>query len=133
MVASFDQISLARIFSMRLDLGRRPAEGERQDRFEGLRLSRRGRRRLEVALVGYPCVRVSRKMKPVFRRSSRSSCETRPRAALQKRPSGRSRSPRDDPSTMTSPATGPSTQISQGARGAIEATGARELHNHSPP
>jgi hypothetical protein len=53
--------------------------------------------------------------------------DSRPRAALQQRPSGRSRSPRIDPSTITSPAHGPWTQISPGARGTTA------LHNHSPP
>src|SRR4051794_16888924 len=61
---------------------------------------------------------------------SRSFRDTRPRAAVDQRPSGRSRSPRIDPSTITSPAHGPWTQISPGARGAIEPT---TPHNHSPP
>src|SRR5687767_11872618 len=65
--------------------------------------------------------------------SSRRDCDTRPPAALHQRPSGRSRSPRIDPSTITSPATKPSTQISPGARGTIGATRTRQPHNHSPP
>jgi transposase len=59
--------------------------------------------------------------------SSLSCCDSRPRAALQQRPSGRSRSMRIDPSTITSPATRPRTQISPGARGTTV------IHNHSPP
>jgi hypothetical protein len=61
--------------------------------------------------------------------SSRSFCDTRPRAAVNQRPSGRSRSPRIDPSTITSPAPRPSTHISPGARGTIATT---PPHNHSP-
>src|SRR3954454_1750187 len=52
-------------------------------------------------------------------------------AALPKRPSGRSRLPRSDPSTVSSPATTPRTQIRPGVRGAIRSTDIP--HNHSPP
>jgi transposase len=38
-----------------------------------------------------------------------------------------------DPSTITSPATRPSTQISPGARGTIGPTPTQALHNHPPP
>jgi hypothetical protein len=62
--------------------------------------------------------------------SSRSCRDSRPWAAVHQRPSGRSRPPRIDPSTITSPATRPSTQISPGASGTI---GTTPLHNHSPP
>jgi hypothetical protein len=62
--------------------------------------------------------------------SSRSFRDSRPRAAIHQRPSGRSRSPRIDPSTITSPAPRPSTQISPGPRGT---TGTTPPHNHSPP
>jgi len=72
-------------------------------------------------------------MTPTLPASSRSYRDSRPRAALHQRPSGRSRSPRIDPSTITSPATRPSTQISPGVRGTIGPTGASPLHNHSPP
>jgi hypothetical protein len=44
--------------------------------------------------------------------SSRNCRDSRPRAAVHQRPSSRSRPPRNDPSTITSPATRPSTQIS---------------------
>src|SRR5215211_3352476 len=69
-------------------------------------------------------------MAPNLPAGSRSFCDTRPPAAVNKRPSGRSRSPRIDPSTITSPAHGPWTQISPGAGGAIEPTLPR---NHSTP
>src|SRR3954451_3951411 len=52
-------------------------------------------------------------------------------AALPKRPSGRSRLPRSDPSTISSPPTTPRTQIRPGVRGAIRSTDIP--HNHSPP
>jgi hypothetical protein len=64
---------------------------------------------------------------------SRKCCDTRPPAAVPKRSSGRSRSPRIDRSTITSPATRPRTQISPGARGTTTPTATAELHNHSPP
>jgi len=64
--------------------------------------------------------------------SSRNCCDSRPTTAVHQRPSGRSRSPRIDPPTITSPALGPSTQISPGARGTIRPNPGR-VHNHSPP
>ena len=63
--------------------------------------------------------------------SSLSFRDSRPRAAVHQRPSGRSRPPRIDPSTITSPATRPSTQISPGARGTNGEP--RPPRNHSPP
>jgi hypothetical protein len=65
--------------------------------------------------------------------SSRRDCDTRPTAALHQRLSGRSRPSRIDPSTITSPATRPRTQISPGARGTIGPTAAAQPRNHSPP
>ena len=51
--------------------------------------------------------------------SSRKCCGSRPRAAAHQRPSGRSHSTRNDPSTITSPTlTGSRTQISPGIHGA---------------
>jgi hypothetical protein len=61
---------------------------------------------------------------------SRNCRDSRPRAAVHQRPSGRSRSPRIDPSTITSPTPQSSTQISPGVRGTI---GTTPPHNHSPP
>jgi hypothetical protein len=78
-------------------------------------------------------------MRPSLPAGSRKCCDTRPRAAVPKRPSGRSRSPRIDRSTridgstITSPATRPRTQISPGARGTTAPTATTEPHNHSPP
>jgi hypothetical protein len=72
-------------------------------------------------------------MTPKLPAGSHKSCDTRPPAAVPKRPSGRSRSPRIDRSTITSPATRPWTQISPGARGTTTPTATAELHNHSPP
>ena len=69
-------------------------------------------------------------MPPVFRPAPAAVATTRPRAAVHQRPSGRSRSPRIDPSTITSPTPGSSTQISPGVRGTI---GPTPPHNHSPP
>jgi hypothetical protein len=63
--------------------------------------------------------------------SSRSFRDSRPPAVVHQRPSGRSRPPRNDPSTITSPAQGPSTQISPGIRGTNRSNS--DLHNHSPP
>jgi len=65
--------------------------------------------------------------------SSRSDCDSRRPAAVHQRPSGRSRSPRIDRSTITSPATRPRTQIRPGVRGTIGPPPATALHNHSPP
>jgi hypothetical protein len=65
--------------------------------------------------------------------SSRNSRDPRPRAALQRGPSGRSRPPRNDPSTITSPAARPRTQISPGARRTITATKTTPHHQRSPP
>ena len=63
--------------------------------------------------------------------SSRRCCGSRPRAAAQQRPSGRSHSTRTDPSTITSPTpTGSRTQISPGIHGADQHP---NDHNHSPP
>jgi hypothetical protein len=72
-------------------------------------------------------------MTPKLPAGSHKCCDTRPQAAIPKRPSGRSRSPRIDRATITSPATRPSTQISPGARGTTALTTTAELHNHSPP
>jgi hypothetical protein len=72
-------------------------------------------------------------MAPSLPASSRSFRDTRPRAAVHQRPSGRSRSPRNDPSTITSPAKRPSTQISPGIRGTNKPTRPATPHNHSPP
>jgi hypothetical protein len=69
-------------------------------------------------------------MEPSLPVSSRGFCDTRPQAEIQQRTSGRRRSPRSDPSTITSPALRSSTQISPGIRGAIGPTPPR---NHSPP
>jgi transposase len=71
-------------------------------------------------------------MTPSLPARSHSYRDSRPPAAVHQRPSGRSRPPRIDPSTITSPATRPSTQISPGARGTIGPTATR-LHNHPPP
>jgi hypothetical protein len=57
---------------------------------------------------------------------------TRPEAAAHKRPSGRSRSLRIDPSIITSPTPRSRTQISPGVREAIGRTGPAPPHNHSP-
>jgi retron-type reverse transcriptase len=72
-------------------------------------------------------------MTPKLPAGSHKCCDTRPQAAIPKRPSGRSRSPRIDRSTITSPVTRPCTQISPGARGTIAPTTTAEPHNHSPP
>ena len=72
-------------------------------------------------------------MTPTLPARSRSYRDSRPRAAIHQRPSGLSRPPRIDPSTITSPAPRPSTQISPGARGTIRPTATTPLHNHSPP
>jgi hypothetical protein len=72
-------------------------------------------------------------MTPKLPASSHKCCDTRPPAAVPKRPSGRSRSPRIDRSTITSPATRPWTQISPGARGTTAPTTTAHPHNHSPP
>jgi hypothetical protein len=72
-------------------------------------------------------------MTPKLPASSHKCCDTRPPAAVPKRPSGRSRSPRIDRSTITSPATRPWTQISPGARGTTAPTASANPHNHSPP
>jgi hypothetical protein len=63
--------------------------------------------------------------------SSRSFRGSRPRAAAQQRPSGRSHSTRTDRSTITSPTlTGSRTQISPGIHGDEQHP---NHHNHSPP
>jgi hypothetical protein len=63
---------------------------------------------------------------------SRNDEGSRPRAATHERPSGRSRSPRIDRSTITSPTTRSRTQISPGVRGATPNT-YQQPRNHSPP
>jgi hypothetical protein len=63
--------------------------------------------------------------------SSRSFRDSRPQAAVHQRPSSRSRPQRNDPSTITSPAQGPSTQISPGIRGTNDSN--PDPRNHSPP
>jgi hypothetical protein len=72
-------------------------------------------------------------MRPSRPAGSQKCCDTRPPAAVPKRPSGRSRSPRIDRSTITSPASRPRTQIRPGARGTTAPTATAEPHNHSPP
>src|SRR3954468_12251668 len=61
--------------------------------------------------------------------SSRMDPEFRPtRAALRKRPSGRSRLQQDDPSTISSPA-----QAAADPNKAARPRSDRNPHNHSPP
>jgi hypothetical protein len=65
--------------------------------------------------------------------SSRTARGSRPRAAAQKTPSGRSRSQRNDRQPIPSPAEKPRTQATQGVRGAIGTNRPSEIHIHSPP
>src|SRR4051794_5313346 len=68
-------------------------------------------------------------MTPRLPASSRKCRETRPaRAALLKRPSGRSRLLRNDPSTISSPATTAADPDKPG-----RPRSDRQPHNHSPP
>src|SRR3954465_12949486 len=68
-------------------------------------------------------------MTPKLPASSRKCRETRPtRAALLKRPSGRSRLLRNDPSTTSSPATTAADPDKPG-----RPRSDRQTHNHSPP
>src|SRR3954447_1132441 len=68
-------------------------------------------------------------MTPTLPASSQKCRETRPAwAALLKRPSGRSRLLRDDPSTISSPAT-PAADPDKPGRPRSD----RQPHNHSPP
>src|SRR3954454_15822861 len=68
-------------------------------------------------------------MTPRLPASSRKCRETRPtRAALLKRPSGRSRLLRNDPSTISSPATTAADPDKPG-----RPRSDRNPHNHSPP
>src|SRR3954454_10598182 len=68
-------------------------------------------------------------MTPKLPAGSRKCRETRPtRAALLKRPSGRSRLLRNDPSTISSPAT-PAADPDKPGRPRSD----RQPHNHSPP
>src|SRR3982750_4224318 len=68
-------------------------------------------------------------MTPRLPASSRKCRETHPtRAALLKRPSGRSRLLRDDPSTISSPATQAADPDKPGPPRSD-----RQPHNHSPP
>ena len=69
-------------------------------------------------------------MTPTLPASSRKCCGSRLRTAAHQRPSGRSHSTRNDPSTITSPTlTGSRTQISPGIHGADQ----HPERNHSPP
>src|SRR3954470_12335352 len=68
-------------------------------------------------------------MTPRLPASSRKCRETRPaRAALLKRPSGRNRLLRNDPSTISSPATTAADPDKPG-----RPRSDRQPHNHSPP
>src|SRR3954454_19979329 len=68
-------------------------------------------------------------MTPTLSASSQKCRETRPaRAALLKRPSGRSRLLRNDPSTISSPAT-PAADPDKPGRPRSD----RQPNNHSPP
>ena len=69
-------------------------------------------------------------MAPKLPTSSLKPCGSHASVAAQQRPSGRSRSTRNDRSTITSPTTRSRTQISPGIRGANHDP---INHNHSPP
>src|SRR6266508_5578401 len=64
---------------------------------------------------------------------SRNDDGSRPRAVTHRRPSGRSRPTRIDPSTITSPTVRSRTQISPGVRGGIAPSPHQSGGNRSPP
>ncbi len=77
-----------------------------------------------------PLRRPDSKMAPKLPTSSPKPCGSHASVAAQQRPSGRSRSTRNDRSTITSPTIRSRTQISPGIRGANHDP---INHNHSPP
>src|SRR6266566_2436123 len=80
-----------------------------------------------------PPAQPARTMAHTFAACSRNDDGSRLRAATHRRPSGRGRPQRTDPSTITSPASRPRTQISPGVRGRIGQKNRRPARNHSPP
>jgi hypothetical protein len=80
-----------------------------------------------------PPAQPARTMAHTFAACSRNDDGSRLRAATHRRASGRGRPQRTDPSTITSPASRPRTQISPGVRGRIGQRNRRPARNHSPP
>jgi hypothetical protein len=104
----------------------------------GLELPDSARERIEVAVSMIAATEaqltpLERELRAFARRQAGFGALRAHGRRSNRRPSGRSRSSRIDPSTITSPTVLPSTQISPGVRGAIGPMPASRLHSRAPP